>query len=453
MTTKFVNNKEVVDGFLRPTLKEGEDWDEISSLFITSNRNLIQLTKADLPKFLLSLSLSGCSNLQSVEPPETATKLILNECSNLQNLSILSLKELELLNLEGCNNIKWTAEIELHLQFLEEKDCKITYPENHSKYTQKIVDEANIRKAQTQLSSLNNSHNPNLHKLLNIYLTKHSEQQKSTAIKEVARLLNIIDEKPEDKIWLEEIAPKFTNDETDLNKNALGLFYISSWLKVARQENEEAKLEALIPLMIYDFISQFVKKECEEKENYSSFEIQLLTNAALQKIHQELKGDGDFLNWTAVPKSIFPRQIKTSEIHGKSEMARQSSEILKKPIQEKVNEFLTKKNIEHLMKGTTQILTEMTEENVDSFFLNKSDLIELWCKTTFPKEYQIFKPETPQKPKLKASTSNEDGWFRNVQIFENRIIDLTKKLIPKTKTFPQASQPLSDRSSKKIVMS
>ncbi|MFT6332143.1 MAG: hypothetical protein ACJAW3_000471 [Lentimonas sp.] len=414
---------------------------------ITSQRNLQKLNLENLTDSFKILMAGGCINLTSLTNlPESTEVLNLNHCTGLVDLEISSLKNLRIINLNGCDNINWTKELESHLQLLEDEyECKVSYPKNHPKYTQKLTE---IERIEMQLASLNDSTTSNLHKLFTTYLTTNSEQRETrTSINETLNLLHILNQKPEDKIWLEEIAQKFTDDESDLNKNAIGLFYVFSYLLISRQEKEEKKLEFLIPLMIYDFTAKFVKKTLELQGNYDSFHQNLLTSAALQRINQNLQKNGDIIsNWVAVPRSISPKKVRTSAINTKAEMLSHFSEILRNPIQKKVDEFLTEKNIDHLLKGSTQILEEMTEENVDNFFLNKKDFLILWCKIAFPEEYKKFQTTQAESKLLTSITSNESGWFRNFEIFGNRIIDLTKKLIPKNSPSSQNANLVKDQS-------
>ncbi|MFT7087723.1 MAG: hypothetical protein ACJAZX_001166 [Rickettsiales bacterium] len=407
------------------------DWDKVTELQISSKTNLKKLNPEKLPRSLNSLIVGGCPNLSSIRNlPENIEKLVLINLK-IVDLDLASLKKnLKLLNLKGSNNIDWSEDLSIQIQDLKNNNCIIDYPK----------DEELLQNGRSRIKSLKDSY-PNLHNLLDVYFEKSLDKGgvKADLAKNVISLIDIFDQVPEKQSWLEGIAKEFINDESDVNKKFAGLFQVFSWLEIARQENGEQKLEALIPLMIYDFAIKFVNEKLSENGNSDSFDQQLLVNAAVGRIHQEFKECGDIvLDWAFVPKTLFPKHISSSVGVDENELRIQFGEILRNPIQEKIDVFFTKENSEHLERGARQILKEMTNENVDDFFLGKKEIFKLWCQAAFPDQYREFKNQ--EITKSTSVTLGEGSWFDNVKIFGDRIIELTKNLIPKT----SASSPKSN---------
>lgn len=278
----------------------------------------------------------------------------------------------------------------------------------------------------------------NLHILLSTYLDNNINDLES--IKNVISLLEIINQKPEDKICLEKVAKKFTDGQTDLNKNAAGLFQVFSWLMISEQESEEGKLELLIPLMVYDIANKFVGKKLGE--NPDPLDLQLFTNIALQKIHQKLKENEKLeSDWPAIPKLSFPKQVNTID---------QFSRVLVNQPESKIEKFFTQEEIEHIYGEVSQIVEEVRDENIDQFFMDKGEILKLWCQITFPKEYEAL-VENHKKYEVKyLGVTTEVGWFDNFKIINDKIIDLTKA-IPKTKSSPYNYNSLQS-SSKRLAM-
>ncbi|MFT6259406.1 MAG: hypothetical protein ACJA0S_001398 [Rickettsiales bacterium] len=452
MTTKFINSRDIdkTSGHLKSSLTNSEDWQEISSLYITGINELRNLTLDQSPSKLSVLSLSGCGNLISAHPPETVAYLVANGCTNLKTLSITSLKNLKILNLEGCENIEWNTELINHLEFLKQQGCKITYPKNHPQYAQNILDAQNIEKANAQIASLNNSSTSNLHALFNRYFAEDltAKEMQTILAANIARSLDILDQNPEYKIWAEEIAQEFNQesiDDGDINKNAAEFFQLATWLKSSNKEGGTKKLEALMPLMAYQTITNFVEILLQEQGLEDPFEKHLLINAFLKRTHDDFRQNGKLNeDWLGVPKLLFQKKITQSS----ADIFGQFKNILENPIEEKLQKFLTKRNLELIGQKVAEVLEKPMEQNIDEFFANKKN-IKIWEKIAFPAEYEKIENESKEFQASPKEAENDEGWFKNLKLvdlesgFFAEIIKLTKNLIPRSRPLNSPSRQRS----------
>ncbi|MFT6220556.1 MAG: hypothetical protein ACJAVG_001275, partial [Rickettsiales bacterium] len=155
MTTRNVDDDEINDcGVIVESLIQSPTWKELSSLRIIGSKKLKQVTKEQCSDNLSILNCSRCRNLELVEPSKTVYSLVLSQCKNLKTLSILHLKKLKILNLQGCEKIEWTPELDEHLQFLARNGCDIVYPENHPQYQQNLTNIQDIKTTKSRIEQL-----------------------------------------------------------------------------------------------------------------------------------------------------------------------------------------------------------------------------------------------------------------------------------------------------------
>lgn len=435
-----INERQIKNGTLDELLIGKKDWQNISSIYITGIRGLKTINANQLPTNLTTLSLSSCSNLESIETPQSLTALVLNQCVGLKKLLISKSTKLRILNLENCEQIEWNDDLKEQLNLLEDEGCKITYPNNYPYFGQKALRQDVINRANAKIEELNTAETAALYQLFNLYFLGNLglEQSKLTRCQNIISLLDAIN--LDQKKFLNQVAKDFSLDDMDDNKNAAVFFQIANWIEASQQQDETKKSEALIPLMVYQKIANFVENLLQEEGVDDSFDKHLLINAFLREIHKNFhqnphqnlnKNNKINANWIGIPQLLFQKKIAQSSMN----VFEQFTNISQNPIEEKLQKFLTPKNLDLAFKMAEEILKNPMEKNIDEFFANKEN-IKIWDKIAFPVKYERIENE-----RIDSLTSlhdaNDERWSKSLKIsnsekgFFNEKITLTKNLIPK----------------------
>ncbi|MFT6332082.1 MAG: hypothetical protein ACJAW3_000407 [Lentimonas sp.] len=259
MTHYNLQVSEVKNGKITPELTKKNSWQKVTHIYVLNSPNLQSLHANDLPNNLIYLGLGKCLNLTYLESLPPKIKILdLNNCSKLQYLTIGKLKNLETINLNGCDGLEFSDQLIEDLKRLETSGCKITYPKK-----QQIIREKAIQETLSKVEELKNS-SPNLHLMLSRYLTEDLDRRDSRYI--LAQNVNVLflhlegistAEKGFDLDLFEEIA---TNSLAGcVNQPTLGVIKINTTIEALKLSTLKNQIVALRPLIILNILNHFVK--------------------------------------------------------------------------------------------------------------------------------------------------------------------------------------------------
>ncbi|MFT6346694.1 MAG: hypothetical protein ACJA02_000932 [Myxococcota bacterium] len=242
MTTIFLSDKDL-DGDGNIVNKDLRLQGVTSLYFLPSAaKKLIQLI--NLPEGLQKIGLDGCINLQIISNfPRTLQKIGLSGCYKLEKS-------------EGFSGL---------MSFLDEIDCEIIYPDKTT----------SIGLIEAKIAKINQSEFPAFHSLVKRYLSENLDQRegKFALLKNVGRVLDILESSPDHYSWVEDLSQKFSFDGC-INQPVAGFFQIATWLNASTCEGKISKIEALTPLMVNNLIIYSIKTDPEIKISVS-YEVEL----------------------------------------------------------------------------------------------------------------------------------------------------------------------------------
>ncbi|MFT6220572.1 MAG: hypothetical protein ACJAVG_001292, partial [Rickettsiales bacterium] len=257
---------------------------------------------------------------------------------------------------------------------------------------------------------------------------------KAELARNVFFLLELLDANPECQVFMNDIAEEFVVDSGDGNQNYAGIFQISHWLSVANQKNIEDKLEHLKPLIIYNFISDFVALNAEGQGLDSSGK-QFLTNAFFKEVYQKFNQEEHSIEFFLAPIFLFERRAGIDLTKGLTFYATDFNGVKQDSDNkdQRGKEALTQFKIEELYVKALSILQNSAEENIEVFFGKDEKKAEIWGRIALPKDHFTKINDRHQGSDFESSSSG-DIWLQGVNIikklsFTKEITEATRSLI------------------------
>jgi hypothetical protein len=298
-------------------------------------KNLRLQILQELPKNLRVLDLSECTEIETLPNlPNTIQTLNLFNCSGLTTLPNLP-DELEYLDLLLCWSLTPDVELVSRLSDLEDRGCRITYPDHFVRIGE---GDQIIKRLDDAIEEYKNSHNDqaipsSIRELFSRFLTEGLGQRsdgvdQDKKIRDIALrtlpVIELFESNPNHLEWAEEIAKAYLAGCVNQPEN--GMSELGAFAAIVKAEGLPAKIRATDQLRVFELVKAFVAKPDLANPLGTHVEVEA-GNACFREVYKALCEKKDDSGkklitqpWIGVPKSLayegmianWMKNIKTS---------------------------------------------------------------------------------------------------------------------------------------------